>query len=127
MHCDYKINVFDMEAKATSRQVKAFEKFNTELEAFAKLTGEDYPTLYEDAYTTRRVANFHLCLNGNLMWDELDWDGKVRHESDKHFDSDDVADTLKFWRACFRRAKRYWEMDTETLDRIQDGEEDTDE
>ena len=39
---------------------------------------------------------------------------------------DSIMDYLKFWRACLRRAKRYWSMDPDVLDAIQDGErEDT--
>ena len=34
----------------------------------------------------------------------------------------DIKDTLKFWRANLRRAKRYWAMDAEILDKIQDGQ-----
>ena len=43
-------------------------------------------------------------------------------------DDDDAKEWLSFWRANLRRAKRYWAMDTEALDKIQDGEiEDTEE
>ena len=45
-----------------------------------------------------------------------------RHEEYLHTDDDDIQDTLKFWRANLRRAKRYWAMDAETLDKIQDGQ-----
>ncbi len=39
---------------------------------------------------------------------------------------DGIMDTVKFWRKCLRRAQRYWSMDSEELDKIQDGEiEDT--
>ena len=49
-----------------------------------------------------------------------------RHEEYLHTDDDDIQDTLKFWRANLRRAKRYWATDAETLDKIQNGEiEDT--
>ena len=33
-----------------------------------------------------------------------------------------LMDTIKFWKKCLRRARRYWQMDTATLDAIQDGE-----
>ena len=45
-----------------------------------------------------------------------------RHEEYLHTDDDDIQDTLKFWRANLRRAKRYWAMNAEILDKIQDGE-----
>ena len=108
---------------ATPKQVKAFEKFQADLKAFGDQTGETFVTLYEDAFTTRRVANFRLYLNGKLTWVEFDESRKLSQSEEYiHFDSDDVADTLRFWRANLRRAKRYWAMDTDTLDKIQDGE-----
>lgn len=97
--------------------VRAFERFNADLEDFRSKTGDDLATLYEDAYTTRNVRNFRLSLAGTLSWIE---DGKTERET--MFDDDEANDYLKFWRANLRRAKRYWAMDTETLDKIQDPE-----
>lgn len=119
--------------KTTDRLIKAFEKFNEDLKEFGEQTGEVFVTLYEDANTTRKVANFKLYKNGKLTWVEMEdtWkDGQrvheSRHEEYLHTDDDDIQDTLKFWRANLRRAKRYWAMDAETLDKIQDGQvEDT--
>ena len=37
-------------------------------------------------------------------------------------DDDEAKEYLSFWRANLRRAKRYWSMDTGTLDKIQEGE-----
>ena len=34
---------------------------------------------------------------------------------------DGIMDYVKFWRKCLRLAKRYWNMDPEELDKIQDG------
>ena len=34
---------------------------------------------------------------------------------------DDAKDWLSFWKANLRRAKRYWAMEVEKLDAIQDG------
>lgn len=114
-----------MKHVATQTQVKAFEKFQAELRAFGEQTGETFVTLYEDAYTTRRVANFRLYLNGKLTWVEFDEGrGLSRAEEYRHTDPEDVADSLRFWRANLRRARRYWAMDVETLDKIQDGEMD---
>ena len=108
--------------KTTKTLVKAFEKFNEDLKSFGNETGETFVTLYEDAFTTRKVANFRLFLNGKLKWIEIE-DGQLsREEVYEHFDDDDIRDTLKFWRANLRRAKRYWSMDTDTLDKIQEGE-----
>jgi hypothetical protein len=38
-----------------------------------------------------------------------------------------VTEWVSFWRACLRRAKRYWAMDTDKLDAIQDGEQEDEE
>ena len=121
--------------KTTDRLIKAFEKFNEDLKTFGEQTGEVFVTLYEDANTTREVANFKLYKNGKLTWVEMEdvyADRQMICEPMKeeylHTDDDDIKDTLNFWRANLRRAKRYWSMDAETLDKIQDGEiEDTEE
>ena len=33
-----------------------------------------------------------------------------------------IMEAVKFWRACLRRAKKYFAEDPEVLDRIYDGE-----
>ena len=108
----------------SDKLVKAFEKFNDELNAFGEETGEIFVTLYEDAFTTRRVGrhSFNLYKNGKLKWVELGDKGVSQNEEYAHYDEEDAQDTLKFWKSCLRRAKRYWSMDTEKLDKIQDGE-----
>ncbi len=107
-----------MESIISPRIVKAWQKFNSDLEAFRKETGDDLATLYEDAYTTRNVKDFRLSLHGTLTWTE---DGHSERET--LFDNDEARDWLSFWRANLRRAKRYWATDAETLDRIQDPED----
>lgn len=105
------------------RLIKAVEKFNQELKAFGVETGETYVTLYEDINTTRMVADFKLCKNGNLHYKEFDtFTGKVSQEVDEHYDDDDIRDSLKYWRSALRRAKKYWSIDGETLDKMADGE-----
>lgn len=43
-------------------------------------------------------------------------------------DEDEAKELLKKWRADMRRARRYWATDTDTLDKMADGEiEDTNE
>ena len=103
----------------TPKMVKAFERFNADLNAFRLETGDDLATLYEDAFTTRNVKNFRLSLAGTLTWVEDD-----KHERETIFDDDEARDYLNFWKACLRRAKRYWAMDTETLDAIYDFQRD---
>ena len=109
--------LYTMANKVSDKVVKAFERFNADLDAFRTETGDDVAILYEDAFTTRNVKDFKLCKNGKLTWVE---DGVK--ESEQMFDDDDAKDWLSFWRANLRRAKRYWSMNTETLDKIQDGE-----
>ena len=115
-----------MANRISDKMVKAFERFNADLKVFGEETGETFVTLYEDAFTTRRVANFRLYKNGNLKWIEIETGQLSREEVEVMMDDDDAKEWLSFWRANLRRAKRYWAMDTETLDKIQDGEiEDT--
>lgn len=121
------IKIFiQMANRISDRMVKAFERFNAELKVFGEETGETFVTLYEDAFTTRSVANFRLYKNGNLKWIEIETGQLSREEVEQVFDDDDAKEWLSFWRANLRRAKRYWATDAETLDKIQEGEiEDT--
>lgn len=105
---------------ATPALIRAVEKLNAEIEAFRAESEPDSQsvTLYEDAFTTRVVRpDFKLYKNGRLTWTE-----SGRTEDYNHFDADDIRDTLKFWRANLRRARRYWSMNVETLDAIQNGD-----
>ena len=111
-----------MATRISDRMVKAFDKFNADLKAFGKETGEVFVTLYEDAVNTRRVANFRLYKNGNLKWIEVETRQLSQENVEVMFDDNEAKDWLSFWRANLRRAKRYWAMDAETLDKIQDGE-----
>ena len=106
-----------MANRISDRMVKAFERFNADLKAFGEETGETFVTLYEDAFTTRRVANFRLYKNGNLKWIEIETGQLSREEVEVMMDDDDAKEWLSFW-----RAKRYWATDAETLDKIQEGE-----
>ena len=110
-----------MANRISDKMVKAFERFNADLKAFGQETGEVFVTLYEDANTTRMVSEFKLCKNGKLSWLEMEGNTCVK-ETEQMFDDDDAKDWLSFWRANLRRAKRYWAMNPDTLDKIQDGE-----
>ena len=119
-------NLYTMANRISDRMVKAFERFNADLKAFGEETGETFVTLYEDAFTTRRVANFRLYKNGKLKWIEIETGQLSREEVEFMMDDDDAKEWLSFWRANLRRAKRYWATDAETLDKIQEVEiEDT--
>ena len=119
-------NLYTMANRISDRMVKAFERFNADIKAFGEETGETFVTLYEDAFTTRRVANFRLYKNGNLKWIEIETGQLSREEVEVMMDDEEAKEWLSFWRANLRRAKRYWATDAETLDKIQEGEiEDT--
>ena len=109
--------------KLSTRQLKAWQKFNEELNAFRAETGNDFVVLYEDAFTTRQVKDFQMTETGILTWWESEtYKDKVSQEREQMVNEDDSREWLKFWRANLRRAKRYWSMDGETLDKIQDGQ-----
>lgn len=113
--------------------IKAVEKFNEDLKAWAIETGETPVTLYEDPFTSFTLSDIHV-ENG---WLKFDYDGQpdsvsvvTKDELTQEYyeeEFDGIMDYIKFWRACLRRAKRYWSMDSEKLDRIQDGEAEDDE
>lgn len=106
--------------KISNRHIKAWERFNDDLEAFAKesdVNEADEVTLYEDAFTTRNVRYFKMTKDGILTWTE---DEQFNQET--MYNEDDAKDWLSFWRGCLRRAKRYWLMDAVELDRLQDCE-----
>ena len=119
----------DLNKYIKKSHIKAVEKFAAELEAWAKETGEKEATLYEDANTSFTLSDVRV-YKGGLYYR---YDGMVEMEGVVYYDEeektyfetegmDSIMDYLKFWRACLRRAKRYWSMDTEKLDAIQDGE-----
>ena len=114
--------------------IKAVEKFAAELEEWRKETEEEEATIYEDAYTFYTLSNIRV-ENGCLCFK---LDGEEQCENMVRFDEetgeyweedglDSIMDYLKFWRACVRRAKRYWCMDTDKLDAIQNGDIEDDE
>jgi hypothetical protein len=52
------------------KAIKAIEKFKEELDAFAAETEEQFPTLYEDAFTTYEVRNLVFTYEGTLHWED---------------------------------------------------------
>ena len=110
--------------------IEAVQKFNEELQAWAKETGENPVTLYEDANTSFTLADVAISQDGQLFYT---YDGKVEfevivrqdEETGEYYEvegMDSIMEYIKFWRKCLRRAKRYWSMAPEKLDAIQDGE-----
>ncbi|MCR5658941.1 MAG: hypothetical protein K6G25_06405 [Bacteroidales bacterium] len=118
----------DLNQYIKKSHLKMVEKFNADLEAFRKETEEKAATLYEDVDTSFTLANV-MVENGCLLYE---YDGREESESMLVYDDDEqeffeedidgIAEWVKFWRKCLNRAKRYWSMDTETLDKIQNGE-----
>lgn len=107
--------------------IEAVQKFNEEQQAWAKETGEDQPTLYEDANTSFTLSDIAISNDGQVEFEVI-----VRYDDiDKCYYEDEgsegIMEYIKFWRACLRRAKRYWAMDSDKLDKIQDGEIEDDE
>lgn len=113
--------------------IKAVEKFKAELEQYKETCDPD-GWLYEDANTSFTLGNIHV-ENGWLKFDYNGQPDSVRVvmqddlTGDYYEESfDGIMDYIKFWRKCLNRAMRYWCMDPDRLDAIQDGEiEDTDE
>lgn len=113
--------------------LRMVERFNADLEAFREYTGDAAAVLYEDAYTSFTLANVRV-ENGCLQYE---YDGKLEQEAivlqdedtKEYYEEeyDGISEWIKFWRACLRRAKRYWDMDTDTLDAIQSGEKEDNE
>ena len=114
--------------------IRAVEKFNDELKAWAEETGENEPTLYENANTSFTLSDITV-EQGKMFFN---YDGSpdsvtivMKDElSGEYYEDegiDGIMDYIRFWRKCLKRAQRYWTMDTERLDRIQDGEEEDDE
>lgn len=106
---------------------KAVEKFNKELEDYRKETGDEVATLYENIYTSFKLSDIRI-VNGELVYN---YDGKEDKESVVSYDDESdswyeddlygIMDTLKFWKSCLRRAKKYWSMNPDTLDAISEG------
>ena len=110
--------------------IKAAEKFNEELKAWARETGEAEPTLYEDAYTSFTLSDIVISNDGQMFYT---YDGKqefeviVRQdeETGEYYEDegiDGIMEYVRFWRKCLKRAKKFWAMDPDHLDAIQNGE-----
>lgn len=115
-------------AKITDRHINAWKKFNEELDAYRTAYGDEFAWLYEDACNERRVKDFKMSKTGILTWTEEEmtlvkgqWTYLPRSNREQMWDEEDAREWLKFWRSCFRKAKRYNSMPVERLDAIQEG------
>lgn len=124
----------DLNQYIKKSHLRAVEKFNQDLEAFRKETEEEAATLYENAYTSFTLADVKV-ENGALVYD---YDGATECERIVYQDAEDgqyyedegidgIMEYIKFWRSCLRRAKRYWSMNVDKLDAIQNGDIEDDE
>lgn len=118
----------DLNKYIKKSHIKMVENFNADLEAFRKETGEPVATLYEDANTSFTLSNVRV-EDGLLkyLYDGSEEEEEVvteDYETGQYYetDYDGITDYLRFWRSCLRRAKRFWNMDPDKLDAIQNGE-----
>ena len=119
----------DLNQYIKKSHLRMVEKFKEDLEMFRQQTGDKVAELYEDAYTSFKLGDIKV-ENGILSYqydNGRDFDRIVLQDPDtKEYYEDESLDSLpeiiKFWRKCLRRAKRYWSMDPDRLDKIQDGE-----
>lgn len=110
--------------------IRAVEKFNEDLKAWEKETGESPATLYENANISFTLANIAISNDGQLFYDydgQTEFEVIVRkdEETGEYYEDegmDGIMEYIRFWRKCLKHAKGYWAMDTEKLDAIQNGE-----
>ena len=108
--------------------ITALEKFKAELERY-KTELDPEGTLYENPFTSFTLDNIRL-EDGCLCYD---YDGKpekdviVRkdEETGEYWEDDGldgIMESVRFWRKCLKRAAKFWSMDPDHLDAIQNAE-----
>ena len=122
----------DLNSYIKKSHLTAVQKFNNELREWSLYCNgnpDDDVELYEDINTVFRLSNVRVedgCLCYRFDGAE-ERENMLRVEDDgtvwEPDGLDSIPEYLKFWRSCLRRAKRYWEMDCETLDRLAESEE----
>lgn len=117
----------DLNDYISKSHIMAVEKFKAELERYKTECDPD-GTLYENPLTSFTLDNIHV-ENGWLKFDydgqpdsvrvvlQDDLDGEYYEES-----LDGIMDYVRFWRKCLKRAQKYWSMDVDELDALQNGE-----
>ena len=121
-----KVNKSISEKVITKRFLNMVAKFNEDLKAFAEESGEKEVTLYEDICTSFTLSNVHI--EGEYFVYNFDGeenrdlifrlcDAEESEEEGDYFSFvEEIKEDIKFWRACLRRAKKYWAMSGEELD-----------
>lgn len=106
----------------TERTKKAIAKFVADYkEAIEKVYGGEADcALAEDCTTYYTLAVVVLKTKVKYTTTYMGISEKAYIESES--DDDEAKELLKKWRADMRRARRYWATDSDTLDKIADGE-----
>ena len=123
----------DMNKYIKKSHIRKVEQFNEELRQWSEYTNgtpDGEAELYEDINTPFTLS--HVRVEDGCL--KFTYDGREESENMLRKDDDgtiwepdgldSIPDYIKFWKACLRRAKRYWEMDPDRLDRMADGDED---
>lgn len=114
-------------------------KFNQDLEAFRQERGTEIAELYEDPITTFGLKDVRIDPDGFLrytysflhFWDKndrpreeeidllkYDEEEDLWYENENDWAGEGLLDLIPFWRACLRRAKRYWNMSGDKFDSL---------
>ena len=112
----------------TERTKKAVAKFVEDYkQAVAKVYGGDAENAMAEDISTYYTLEVTV-LKTRIKY-ATSYTGIGEHSYEESTSDDDEAkDLLKKWRADMRRARRYWATDSDTLDKMADGEiEDTNE
>ena len=118
----------DLNTYIKQSHINALEMFKEELEKYKETCDPD-GWLYEDANTHFTLDNIRL-ENGILRYDydgkpNEDWIVCHNEETGEYWEDetvDGIMDTVTFWRKCLHRAEKFWCMDPDHLDAIQNGE-----
>lgn len=110
--------------KVTTKQQKSISKFLAEYEAFAAETGDRYQ-LAEDVTTYYALKDVQVLKTCVKFTTEYGGVGSSVH-SEVIRDSEELDEQIRWWKACLRRAKRYWGTSAEVLDAMADGTADDD-
>lgn len=110
--------------RVTEKHRKEIEKFLNDYENFVKETGDKFQ-LAENASTYYAIIDVQVlktCVKFTLTYEDVlstSYCEVIR-------DSEELDEQIRWWRACLRRAKRYWSTSSEVLDRMADGTQEDD-
>lgn len=138
VECDNPIpEEFDFKSLFHKNTLRSFDKLIEDIKSFGEETGEgEEVELYEYLDTRFSVKNIRIEEN-YLVYDwksfPIDWSEQRDKIADQYEDTkewfaieglDSLSEVIKFWRSCLNRAKRYWKMSSEELDKLsEEGEE----